>query len=149
MMDEHWMREALTLAQQARAADEVPVGAVIVRDEAIIGRGFNAPISSVDPTAHAEIQAIRDAALHADNYRLPNATMYVTIEPCSMCAGALVHARISRLVFGSREPRAGAVVSTLQVLSNPSLNHQLSVTDGVLADECALLMKAFFKERRN
>jgi tRNA(adenine34) deaminase len=146
---ESWMREALILAETAQQRGEVPVGALLVRDGKVLGRGFNQPISQSDPTAHAEIQAIRGAAAQEGNYRLPNSTLYVTVEPCSMCAGALVHARISHLVFGAREPRAGAVLSTLQVLSNPNLNHRVGVTEGVLADECGALISSFFRERRN
>jgi len=143
-----WMREALILADAAQQRGEVPVGALLVRDGKVLGRGFNQPISQSDPTAHAEIQAIRAAAAQEGNYRLPNSTLYVTVEPCSMCAGALVHARISHLVFGAREPRAGAVLSTLQVLSNPNLNHRVDVTEGVLEDECGALISSFFRERR-
>ena len=147
-IDEAPMREALRLAAQAAAVGEVPVGAVVVRDGVIIGRGYNRPISGVDPTAHAEIVAIRQAAAYCGNYRLTGAELYVTVEPCTMCAGALVHARIARLVFGTREPRAGAVVSTAQVLSAPGLNHRVEVSEGVLGDEAQRLMQEFFRERR-
>lgn len=147
-MLEDWMRSALVLAEQARSRNEVPVGAVVVKEDKIIGRGFNQPISAADPTAHAEIQAMRDAATQLGNYRLAGCTLVVTVEPCTMCAGALVHARISRLVFGAREPRSGAVVSTAQVLDNPGLNHRVDVIEGVLADECGERMKSFFRERR-
>lgn len=147
-MTEEWMRLALDLAGQARAAGEVPVGAVVVLDDEVIGRGFNQPISQHDPTAHAEIRAIRDAAARLGNYRLPGSTLVVTVEPCTMCAGALIHARIARLVFGAREPRAGAVTSTATVLGNAALNHRVEVVEGVLAEECSELMTSFFKERR-
>lgn len=142
------MREALTLAELARQQGEVPVGAVVVKDSAVIGRGFNQPVSSHDPTAHAEVQAIRDAARHIGNYRLSDCILVVTVEPCTMCAGALIHARVKQLVFGAREPRAGAVVSSSAVLDNPDLNHRVDVLEGVLADESSELMKTFFKERR-
>jgi tRNA(adenine34) deaminase len=125
------------LAQQAAAAGEVPVGAVVVRDGVVLGEGANCPISGHDPTAHAEVVALRAAALTAGNYRLPDATLYVTTEPCTMCAGALVHARIGTLVFGTREPRAGAIVSTANVLGNAGLNHRIGVVEGVLAEQCA------------
>ena len=142
------MREALRLAAAAAACGEVPVGAVVVQDGVIIGRGANRPISGVDPTAHAEIVALRQAAAYTGNYRLTGASLYVTIEPCTMCAGALVHARIARLVFGTREPRAGAVVSTAQVLAAPGLNHRVEVVEGMLADEAQRLMQDFFRRRR-
>ena len=124
-MFETWMRAALELAQEAADQGEVPVGAVVVREGKIIGRGCNAPITKVDPTAHAEINALREAAMTAGNYRLPGATLVVTVEPCTMCAGALLHARIETLVFGAREPRAGAVFSSAKVLENPGLNHRV------------------------
>ena len=142
------MREALRLAGAAAACGEVPVGAVVVQDGVIIGRGANRPISGVDPTAHAEIVALRQAAAYTGNYRLTGVSLYVTIEPCTMCAGALVHARIARLVFGTREPRAGAVVSTAQVLAAPHLNHRVGVVEGMLADEAQRLMQDFFRRRR-
>ncbi len=142
------MREALRLAAVAATYGEVPVGAVVVLDEVIVGRGYNRPITGIDPTAHAEIVAIRQAAAYTGNYRLTGASLYVTIEPCTMCAGALVHARIARLVFGAREPRAGAVVSTAQVLAAPGLNHRVEVVEGVLAEEAQRLMQEFFRRRR-
>jgi tRNA(adenine34) deaminase len=148
-MFESWMQSALELAEEAARHNEVPVGAVVVLDGEIIGRGYNSPIERCDPSAHAEIAALRDAARHQDNYRLPGATLVVTVEPCTMCAGALVHARIEQLVFGTREPRAGAVFSSAQVLDNPGLNHRVNVIEGVLADECGELMASFFKERRH
>jgi tRNA(adenine34) deaminase len=147
-MQEVWMSAALDLARQAGEANEVPVGAVVVLDDEIVGRGFNQPISRQDPTAHAEIEALRDAARNLGNYRLPGATLVVTIEPCTMCAGALIHARVGHLIFGAREPRAGAVCSTAAVLDNQQLNHRLEVTEGVLADDCSRLMTEFFQSRR-
>ena len=144
-----WMREAIDLAVIASERGEVPVGAVVVREGEIIGRGSNEPISGADPTAHAEINALREAARNVGNYRLPGCTLVVTVEPCTMCAGALVHARIETLVFGAREPRAGAVYSSANVLDNPGLNHRVSVVEGVLAEECGELMSSFFRERRN
>ena len=146
---EIWMQEALAQAELAGELGEVPVGAVLVREGTIIGRGYNQPISLGDPTAHAEIQAIRDAARREGNYRLPHSTLFVTVEPCTMCAGALVHARIAQLVFGAREPRSGAVCSMSRVLENPGLNHRVNVMEGVLRAECSDLMKSFFKELRS
>lgn len=146
--DEYWMRQALTLAQQAAVQDEVPVGALVVQDGRLIGAGFNCPIGSHDPSAHAEIRALRDAAQKAGNYRLTGATLYVTIEPCTMCAGALVHGRVSRLVFGATEPKAGAIVSQVRLLEQPYLNWRIAVTGGVLAGECQALISAFFTRRR-
>ena len=148
-MPEEWMQAALMLAREAAQHDEVPVGAVVVRDNKIVGRGFNQPIGRHDPTAHAEIRALRDAASVLGNYRLPGCTLVVTVEPCTMCAGALVHARIEQLIFGTREPRAGAVCSSARVLDNPGLNHKIAVVEGVLEKECKALMSAFFQERRN
>ena len=145
---ERWMREALSLAQQAAEADEVPVGAIVVHNGEIIGRGFNQPIRSCDATAHAEIVAIRSASQFRSNYRLPGTTVYVTIEPCTMCLGAMIHARVDRLVFGATEPRAGAVVSQGSLLEAGHFNHQLSFIDGVLAEECSSLMQSFFRNRR-
>ena len=146
--DEFWMRQALDLAREAGAAGEVPVGALVVVDGKLAGRGWNRPIATVDPTAHAEMEALRMAARAMGNYRLPGAELYVTVEPCAMCAGALVHARIARLVYGAAEPKSGAVESTARVLESPALNHRVAVTSGVLADECAELMTAFFASRR-
>lgn len=147
--DEYWMQRALEQAQLAAAAGEVPVGAVLVKDDEIVAAGFNHPIGGCDPTAHAEIATLRTAAKTLSNYRLPDTTLYVTIEPCAMCAGALVHARVKRLVFGASEPRAGAVVSTLQLLNGEQLNHRVDVQGGVLAEQCAALMQKFFRERRS
>jgi len=146
---EQFMREALRLAALAGDQGEVPVGAVVVVDGVIVGRGHNRPIMARDPTAHAEIVALRQAASYLGNYRLTSAELYVTIEPCAMCAGALVHARIERVVFGAREPRAGAVVSTTQLLDLPALNHRVRAEEGLLADEAQRLMQAFFRQRRS
>lgn len=142
------MEHALVLAQQAAEQGEAPVGACVVLDGRIIGEGHNAPITNCDPTAHAEIRALRAAATHIGNYRLLGAWLYTTIEPCTMCAGALVHARIQKLFFGATEPRAGAVVSTASVLDNLALNHQPTWEGGLLADEARALMQAFFQSRR-
>jgi len=146
--DQWFMREALQLAEQGAALGEVPVGAVLVQDGEIIGRGFNSPISLNDPSAHAEVQAIRDAAMHLHNYRLPDTTLYVTLEPCHMCAGLIVHARIARVVFAANEPRAGAVESQGCFFSQSFLNHRVEMRGGVLAQESAQMLKAFFKARR-
>lgn len=148
VQDELFMREALSLAEQGAALGEVPVGAVLVQNGEIIGRGFNSPISLNDPSAHAEVQAIRDAATQLQNYRLPDTTLYVTLEPCHMCAGLMVHARIARVVFAAREPRAGAVESQGSFFSQPFLNHRVEIKGGVLAEQSAQLLKAFFKARR-
>jgi len=142
------MRKALHLARQAAGLGEVPVGAVVVADQQVIGSGFNQPIRSHDATAHAEIVALREAAIVLQNYRLPAATMYVTLEPCMMCAGAIVHARIQRLVFGAMESKAGAVCSH-PLLHSSWLNHHPQITAGVLADACAELLKSFFAQRRS
>lgn len=148
VQDELFMREALSLAEQGAVLGEVPVGAVLVQDGEIIGRGFNSPISLNDPSAHAEVQAIRDAATQLQNYRLPDTTLYVTLEPCHMCAGLMVHARIARVVFAAREPRAGAVESQGSFFSQPFLNHRVEIKGGVLAEQSAQLLKEFFKARR-
>jgi tRNA(adenine34) deaminase len=142
------MAEALELARQARDANEVPVGAVVAIADEIVGRGFNQPLSSGDPTAHAEIVAIRAAATHVGNYRLGGATLCVTIEPCLMCVGALVHARIGTLVFGAAEPKTGAISSTVRGGELPGHNHRFVVVSGVLEAECRALMQDFFKDRR-
>lgn len=146
--DCHWMQVALDLARQAADADEVPVGAVVVKDGEVIGSGFNQPISSADPTAHAEIVALRQAAQQVNNYRLPGATLYVTVEPCAMCAGAIVHARLERVVFGAFEPKAGAVCSHLQFFDQPQLNHRVAWRCGVLDEPARALVQAFFARRR-
>jgi tRNA(adenine34) deaminase len=142
------MRAALALAEEGARRGEVPVGAVLVRDGEIIGRGHNQPIGASDPTAHAEVVALRDAAKRAANYRLPGTTMYVTVEPCLMCVGALIHARVDTLVFGTPEPKAGAVESTQRAHEHPALNHRLTVVSGVLARECRALIETFFAARR-
>ena len=146
--DQFFMEFALAEARQARNLDEVPIGAVIAIDNQIVGRGHNQPIRLNDPTAHAEILALREAAQRIGNYRLTDATLYVTIEPCVMCAGAMVNARVKRLVYGAAEARAGAVDSIFQICTNSSLNHRVEVTSGVKVEECKELMQAFFKERR-
>jgi tRNA(adenine34) deaminase len=146
--DERFMREALDQARRAEASGEVPIGAVVVLDGGVIGRGYNRPIGAVDPTAHAEIVALRGAASAAGNYRLVGADVYVTLEPCLMCVGALVQARVRRVVFGAREPKTGALVSTLEPLRLPVLNHRFEVVEGVLEPECRALVQEFFKARR-
>jgi tRNA(adenine34) deaminase len=147
-IDEEFMREAVALARAGAVAGEVPVGAVVVSGGAIVGRGSNAPVAQVDPTAHAEILAIREAALRLENYRLTNATLYCTLEPCVMCAGALVAARLGRVVFGARDLRFGGVRSKFQVADSELLNHRVEVVEGVLAVECVELLRAFFESRR-
>jgi tRNA(adenine34) deaminase len=147
--DQRFMREALALAAQGAALGEVPVGALLVRDGEVIGSGFNCPISRHDPSAHAEMVAIRAAAEAAGNYRLPGSTLYVTLEPCSMCAGLIVHARIQRLVFGAAEPRAGVALSRGQFFAQGFLNHRVRVEGGVLAEDCAAMLVAFFRDRRS
>lgn len=142
------MARALSLARHAEALGEVPVGAVVVLDNKEIGAGFNAPISGCDPTAHAEIRALRDAASRVGNYRLAGATLYVTLEPCTMCVGAIVHSRISQLVFGAAEPKAGAVESARRTLDEPHLNWKVAVAGGVMAAECGQVISAFFSRRR-
>ncbi|MCY1400419.1 tRNA-specific adenosine deaminase [compost metagenome] len=146
--DQHYMREALALAAQGAAMGEVPVGAVLVQHGEIIGRGFNCPISGSDPSAHAEMVAIRAAAQAAANYRLPGSTLYVTLEPCSMCAGLIVHSRISRVVFGALEPKAGVAQSQGQFFTQGFLNHRVLVEGGVLAEECGTILSEFFRARR-
>lgn len=146
--DEELMRAAVVQARRARDRHEVPVGAIVALDGFVVGRGCNEPIHRVDPTAHAEIVALRDAAHTVGNYRLTGAVMYVTVEPCAMCAGALVHARIARLVYGATELKSGAVRSAMQLLDDPSVNHHVDVVGGVLERECRELMRAFFAERR-
>jgi tRNA(adenine34) deaminase len=145
---EAFMRTALDQARLGAEAGEVPVGAVVVADGAIVGAGFNQPIGSHDPTAHAEIVAIREAARRAGNYRLTGSTLYVTVEPCLMCVGAMVHARIGTLVFGALEPKSGAIESAVRAHQSPGLNHAFDVVQGVLADECREIIQAFFRERR-
>ena len=142
------MLEALALARQAAEAGEVPVGAVIVKDNQIVGRGYNQPISRRDPSAHAEVMALRDAAQHMDNYRLTNCDLYVTLEPCCMCVGAILHARIARVVFGAADPKTGACGSVVNLFAESRLNHHAEVSGGLLADESSLLLKTFFVQRR-
>jgi tRNA(adenine34) deaminase len=142
------MREALALAKQAADAGEVPVGAVVVKDGAIIGRGFNRPISAHDPTSHAEIEALRDAACHLGNYRLADCELYVTLEPCAMCVGAMFHARLARVVYGARDPKTGACGSVIDLPAAASLNHHARFEGGFLAEECGALLKQFFAGRR-
>jgi tRNA(adenine34) deaminase len=146
--DERWMEEALRLAHLAELAGEVPVGAVVLYEGRIVGRGWNQVVTLSDPCAHAEIQALRDAARSQGNYRLSGCELYVTLEPCAMCAGAIVHARISRLAFGARDPKAGAVGSIMQVINHPRLNHHVEVTEGVLAGRCMDILQEFFRGRR-
>ncbi|WP_416422748.1 tRNA adenosine(34) deaminase TadA [Pseudomonas sp. App30] len=146
--DQHFMREALALAAQGAAMGEVPVGAVLVHNGEIVGRGFNCPISGSDPSAHAEMVAIRNAAQAASNYRLPGSTLYVTLEPCSMCAGLIVHSRVSRVVYGALEPKAGVAQSQGQFFSQGFLNHRVMIEGGVLAEECGAILSEFFKARR-
>lgn len=146
--DNYWMGCALTLADRAASLGEVPVGAVVVRNGKELGTGFNAPISGCDPTAHAEICALRDAAARAGNYRLTGATLYVTLEPCTMCVGAIVHSRVSRLVYGACEPKSGAVESVRRTLDEPHLNWQVETVGGILQDSCSQVISDFFSRRR-
>lgn len=148
MDEQHFMRAALDLAQQAAAAGEVPVGAVVVKEGEIVGRGYNHPIAAHDPTAHAEIVALRDAARRLGNYRLSGCELYVTLEPCTMCAGAILHSRIVRLVYGAADPRTGACGSVVDLFSEPRLNHHATVLPNVLAMECGTLLQHFFAARR-
>ena len=146
--DEYWMRQALQCAIKAQEQGEVPVGAVIVHNDSLLATGFNLPIANHDPTAHAEIQAIRQAAITLENYRLLGVTLYVTLEPCVMCLGAILHARIKRLVFGAYDPKAGAVNSLFNIADEPSLNHRLDYSGGILAEPCGELLRSFFRQRR-
>jgi tRNA(adenine34) deaminase len=146
--DEIYMRLAIELAQQAAAAGEVPVGAIVVKDGVVIGSGGNSPIDTHDPTAHAEITALRDAAKNIGNYRLVGCSLYVTLEPCAMCTGAIQHARIARLVFGASDPKTGACGSVVNLLAEPKLNHHTEMFSGVLAQECGAMLSKFFKQRR-
>jgi tRNA(adenine34) deaminase len=148
LTDADYMRAALQLAQSAWDAGEVPVGAVVVMNGEIIGRGYNHPISSHDPTTHAEVAALRDAAVRQQNYRLPDCELFVTLEPCTMCVGAMWHARLKRVVFGASEPKSGACGSVINLPAMEKLNHQTTFVGGVLAEECGALLKAFFTERR-
>jgi tRNA(adenine34) deaminase len=146
--DAAWMEQALEQAALAAAGGEVPVGAIVIKDGQIIGRGHNRNLLENDPTAHAEVVALRDAAARIGNHRLTGCVMFATIEPCAMCAGALVHARISRLVYGASDPKAGAAGSVLQVVNHPGLNHRMEITAGVLAGRCSEVLQRFFREKR-
>jgi tRNA(adenine34) deaminase len=148
MNDEYFMREAISLARAAECLGEVPVGALVVRDGVIVGRGFNSPIGESDPTAHAEIAALRDAGRNLDNYRLPGCELFVTLEPCAMCAGAILHARLARVVYGARDPKTGVHGSVVDLFAVERLNHHTEVLGGVLADECSQMLSGFFAERR-
>ena len=142
------MAKAIELAIQAEAMEEVPVGSIVVYDDKVVGHGFNQPISADDPTAHAEIVALRDAANLLGNYRLPGVTLYVTLEPCMMCAGAMIHSRIDRLVYGASDPKTGVISSHLCAFDQPVVNHKIAVTGGVMAEECGSLLSAFFRKKR-
>jgi tRNA(adenine34) deaminase len=146
--DEQFMGTALGLAREAQSRGEIPVGAVVVLDGVVIGEGFNQPIGSHDPTAHAEMTALRDAGRRIGNYRLTGATLYVTIEPCQMCVGAMVHARIARVVYGTREPKAGAIESAMRAHEHPSLNHRMEAIGGVLEEDCRAVIQEFFRDKR-
>jgi len=148
MSDLDFMQIALDLAQQAADAGEVPVGAIVVKDGEIIGRGSNAPITTSDPTAHAEIRAMRDAAANLGNYRLVGCTLYVTLEPCAMCTGAIQHARIARVIYGASDPKTGACGSVVNLMAEPRLNHHADISGGVMAAECGTLLSGFFAARR-
>ncbi|MDP3511800.1 MAG: tRNA adenosine(34) deaminase TadA [Sulfuritalea sp.] len=148
MDDEHFMGLALDLAREAGATGEVPVGALIVLEGEVVGRGFNQPIGRHDPTAHAEIMALRDAATRLGNYRLPGCTLYVTLEPCAMCAGAIMHARIERVVFGAHDPKTGAAGSVIDLFAESRLNHHTTIVGGVLGEACGSLLSGFFAARR-
>ena len=147
-LDRQFMQQALEQAKLAAIAGEVPVGAVLVRDGQVISTGFNQPISKSDPSAHAEIMALRAAAHAESNYRLPGTTLYVTLEPCTMCAGAMLHARVERVVFGATDPKTGAAGSVMNVFLEKQINHQTQVEGGIMGDECGQLLRDFFKERR-
>ena len=148
MSDEDFMRAALEQARMAGACEEVPVGAVVVLDGQIVGRGFNQPIRSHDPTAHAEVMALRDAAARIGNYRLPGCELFVTLEPCAMCSGAIMHARIARVVYGARDPKTGVAGSVIDLFAEARLNHHATIAGGVLAEECGRLLSGFFAARR-
>ena len=147
-LDHQFMQQAIEQAQLAALAGEVPVGAVLVRDGKILSKAFNKPITNHDPSAHAEMLALRSAAQSEENYRLPGSTLYVTLEPCAMCSGAILHARVDRVVFGAADPKTGAAGSVLDVFSSKQINHQTSVEGGVMGEECGQLLRSFFKERR-
>jgi tRNA(adenine34) deaminase len=147
-LDHQFMQQAIEQAQLAALAGEVPVGAVLVREGKVIARGFNQPITHSDPSAHAEMLTLRAAAKAEDNYRLPGSTLYVTLEPCTMCAGAMLHARVERVVYGAPDPKTGAAGSVLDVFSSKQINHQTTVEGGVMGEECGQLLRSFFKDRR-
>jgi tRNA(adenine34) deaminase len=147
-LDHQFMQQAIEQAQLAALAGEVPVGAVLVRDGQVISRAFNKPIGNHDPSAHAEMLALREAAQGEANYRLPGSTLYVTLEPCVMCSGAILHARVDRVVFGAPDPKTGAAGSVLDVFSSKQINHQTRVEGGLMSEECGQLLRSFFKERR-
>ena len=147
-LDQQFMRLAIEQAQLAAQADEVPVGAVLVRDGRVISKAFNKPIANHDPSAHAEMLALREAALVEENYRIPGSTLYVTLEPCAMCSGAMLHARIDRVVYGASDPKTGAAGSVLDLFSSKQINHQTSVEGGIMSEECGQLLRNFFKGRR-
>ena len=149
MSDEDYMRAAIELAREAGANDEVPVGAVVVLNGDIVGRGFNQPIGRHDPSAHAEIMALRDAGARLGNYRLPGCELYVTLEPCAMCAGAIMHSRIARVVYGAADPKTGVAGSVVDLFAEPRLNHHATIERGVLGDECGRMLSSFFAARRN
>ena len=146
--DLHWMRHAIELARQGQESGEVPVGAVIVKDNQVVGEGWNQPISQHDPSAHAEMVALRQAGKSLNNYRLLGTTLYVTLEPCVMCAGAIIHARVGRVVYGANDPKAGAAGSVVDIFANPRINHHVTVEGGLLAMECGDLLTQFFKAKR-
>lgn len=148
MKDEDFMRAALEQARIAGSCDEVPVGAIVVLEGEIVGRGFNQPIGRSDPTAHAEVMALRDAGTRLGNYRLPGCELYVTLEPCAMCSGAIMHSRIARVVFGARDPKTGVAGSVIDLFAELRLNHHAQIAGGVLADECGSLLSGFFAARR-
>ena len=149
MSDEDYMRAAIELAREAGANEEVPVGAVVVLNGDIVGRGFNQPIGRHDPSAHAEIMALRDAGARLGNYRLPGCELYVTLEPCAMCAGAIMHSRIARVVYGAADPKTGVAGSVVDLFAEPRLNHHATIERGVLGDECGRMLSSFFAARRN
>ncbi|WP_128113305.1 tRNA adenosine(34) deaminase TadA [Polynucleobacter necessarius] len=147
-LDRQFMQQAIEQAKLAAIAGEVPVGAILVRDGEIISRAFNKPISNHDPSAHAEMLALREAALNEENYRLPGTTLYVTLEPCAMCSGAMLHARVDRVVYGAPDPKTGAAGSVLDIFSSKQINHQTAIEGGMISEECGQLLRDFFKERR-
>jgi len=147
-LDQQYMRIAIEQAQLAAQSGEVPVGAVLVRDGQVISKAFNKPIANQDPSAHAEILALREAALSEENYRIPGTTLYVTLEPCAMCSGAMLHARVSRVVYGAPDPKTGAAGSVLDLFASKQINHQTSVEGGIMSEECGQLLREFFKGRR-